>query len=79
MFMPRQYDSASEDWLDKSLSAGDYGLTGFTDGIMIKPKSLPSSNARAEKRYFCRPLFVYNPVTGRCQPSLKVNSERMNE
>ncbi len=50
----------------------------YNNGISDTPDkyTLPVADfAPREKRHFCRPLFVYNPVVGRCQPTLLVRPQ----
>ena len=39
-----------------------------------RPLMYDSDRTLREKRYFCRKYFVYNPVRGRCQPTLLVST-----
>jgi hypothetical protein len=51
---------------DKDTMIG-VGLTGLSDAI---GQQLQQYHSLADKRSLCRPKYVYNPVSGRCQASL---------
>jgi len=78
MMVPREREERRYDKPDDYSMLAKDGLLDpdaftFDDDAGMKPNALAPANSRIQKRYFCRHFFVYNPVTGRCQPTLRVN------
>lgn len=64
--------SVAEDEIDDAgsktlpLDGAWYDVQALRHGLAAAPAPVP------EKRHLCRAKYVYNPVSGRCQPSLSV-------